>query len=342
MTIRRIRRSATTWSATSATWGLSWLQPAAGSMRSKAEDRARKVLEQVGAAHPTLRLVSADRAWFDLDSGINLTELGRNEEALATLERARVAREAQREANPSVPRYAAQLALIHRRVGVIHRRAGRTAEALASYELAREFAEPLATADPGNTDFQLDLAEVFAEIGEILGAMGRSSEALASFNKAIGGLTRRGSSTSWSRPTHRRPRIGPTWPARFGAAGLCTGGAAGLWRRFPTSACRPTCSGRLANPSLEDLYRLSCSHALLSGVADRPGSGLSAAEGRVEADAAMVALRRAVDGGWQDVSGARHDSDLDPIRSRPDFRLLMLDLEFPTDPFAHQITPRGK
>ncbi len=91
----------------------------------EAEDRAREVLEQVGAAHPTLRLVPADRAWLDLASAINLTELGRNEEALATLERARAAREAQRKANPSVPRYPAQLALIHRRVGVIHRRAGR-------------------------------------------------------------------------------------------------------------------------------------------------------------------------------------------------------------------------
>lgn len=27
------------------------------------------------------------------------------------------------------------------------------------------------------------------------------------------------------------------------------------------------------------------------------------------------------------------DTDLDPLRSRPDFRLLILDLNFPTDPF---------
>ncbi len=100
--------------------------------------------------------------------------------------------------------------------------------------------------------------------------------------------------------------------------------------------------GRLANPSLEDLYSLSCSLAVLSGVADRPGSGLSAAEGRLEADAAIAALRRAVDAGWQDVSEARHNSDLDPIRSAADFGLLMLDLEFPTYPFTHQITPGGR
>jgi hypothetical protein len=30
----------------------------------------------------------------------------------------------------------------------------------------------------------------------------------------------------------------------------------------------------------------------------------------------------------------RTESPLDPLRNRPDFRLLMLDLAFPTQPFA--------
>jgi hypothetical protein len=28
------------------------------------------------------------------------------------------------------------------------------------------------------------------------------------------------------------------------------------------------------------------------------------------------------------------DRDLDPLRSRPDFQVLMMDLSFPSDPFA--------
>ncbi len=309
----------------------------------KAEDRAREVLKQVGAVHPTLRLVPADRAWLDLASAINLTELGRNEEALATLERARVAREAQRQANPSVPRYPAQLALIHRYVGLIHHRARRTAEALASYERAREFAEPLATAHPGNTDFLLELAGAFAEIGEVLGVMGKSREALASFKKALAWfdkalaiqhkLVEADPSTSLNRSnlaeTVRRRGVVYRDCSRVAEA------AADF--RFSADLL-----GRLANPSAGDLYSLSCSLALLSGVADRSGSGSSAAEGPVDGDAAMAALRRAVDAGWRDVTGARHDSNLDPIRSRLDFRLLMHDLEFPTDPFADQLTPGGR
>jgi len=306
----------------------------------KADDRAREVLKEVGAAHPTLRLVPADRAWLDLSSAYNLTELGRNEEALATLERARVAREAQRKGNPSVPRYPAQLGLIHRRIGLIHRRAGHIADALASYEQAREFAEPLATAYPGDTSFQLDLAGVFAEIGEVLGAMGKSAKARASFDKALAWFDKARAiqhklvdadpSTDLNRSnladTVRRRGVVYRRCSRVAEAAA----------DFRVSA---DLLGRLANPSSEDLYNLTCSLALLSGVADRPGSGLSAAEGQGEADSAMVALRRAVDAGWRDVSGARNDSDLDPIRSRPDFRILMLDLEFPADPFARQNTP---
>ena len=30
----------------------------------------------------------------------------------------------------------------------------------------------------------------------------------------------------------------------------------------------------------------------------------------------------------------RRDTDLDPLRSRPDFQVLMMDLEFPEEPFA--------
>jgi hypothetical protein len=31
----------------------------------------------------------------------------------------------------------------------------------------------------------------------------------------------------------------------------------------------------------------------------------------------------------------RTDPDLDPLRSHPDFQLLMMDLAFPDDAFAH-------
>jgi hypothetical protein len=48
----------------------------------------------------------------------------------------------------------------------------------------------------------------------------------------------------------------------------------------------------------------------------------------------MVVLRRAVAGGYRNVTWMNRDPDLDALRSRPDFQLLMLDLVLPAEPFA--------
>jgi tetratricopeptide (TPR) repeat protein len=51
-------------------------------------------------------------------------------------------------------------------------------------------------------------------------------------------------------------------------------------------------------------------------------------------DLAMDALRRAVDTGFRDLDRMQADTRLDPLRTRDDFRLLMLDLALPAEPFA--------
>lgn len=49
---------------------------------------------------------------------------------------------------------------------------------------------------------------------------------------------------------------------------------------------------------------------------------------------AVETLHRAVAAGLQDAAFMRRDADLDPLRSRPDFQMLMMDLAFPDEPFA--------
>ena len=48
----------------------------------------------------------------------------------------------------------------------------------------------------------------------------------------------------------------------------------------------------------------------------------------------MVVLRRAVAGGYRNVARINRDPDLDPLRARPDFQALMMDLAMPADPFS--------
>ena len=91
---------------------------------------------------------------------------------------------------------------------------------------------------------------------------------------------------------------------------------------------------RLPIIDIEYVYDRACYHALFAGAAGAPGSGLPATEGRQSADRAMDNLRRAVAAGYRNVGLMQTDTDLDPLRDRADFRALMMDLVFPTKPFA--------
>ena len=56
--------------------------------------------------------------------------------------------------------------------------------------------------------------------------------------------------------------------------------------------------------------------------------------GHQEAEAAMTALRRAIAAGYKNLADMIRDPDLDPLRSRSDLQLLMMDLAMPAVPFA--------
>jgi hypothetical protein len=74
-------------------------------------------------------------------------------------------------------------------------------------------------------------------------------------------------------------------------------------------------------------------HALLAGLAALGTSDLSPADGQDEADRATAVLRPLVVEGYRNPKVST-EPDFDLIRRRPDFRLLMMDLAMPADPFA--------
>ena len=90
-------------------------------------------------------------------------------------------------------------------------------------------------------------------------------------------------------------------------------------------------------PEPVDLYNLACYRAHLAVLADvgavgnlSPGQDLR----HQQAEAAMTALRRAIAAGYKNLPDIVRDPDLDPLRSRSDFQLLMMDLAMPAIPFA--------
>ncbi len=48
----------------------------------------------------------------------------------------------------------------------------------------------------------------------------------------------------------------------------------------------------------------------------------------------MALLHRAVDMGYRNPDAYRTEDALDPLRVRDDFRMLMMDLAMPAEPFA--------
>jgi len=81
-------------------------------------------------------------------------------------------------------------------------------------------------------------------------------------------------------------------------------------------------------------FSLACARATLSSAAgrDRPCPSVGHAPGL--AGRAMDDLRRTAAMGYRNPAQYRYEPALAPLRGRDDFRLLLLDLALPADPFA--------
>jgi tetratricopeptide (TPR) repeat protein len=90
----------------------------------------------------------------------------------------------------------------------------------------------------------------------------------------------------------------------------------------------------LRSRSGEEWFLSACAHAALAGLAGQAGAGVAAAEGEEQAARAMGSLHKAVAMGYRSRDAYRNEDALDPLRGRDDFRLLMMDLAFPAEPFA--------
>ena len=83
-----------------------------------------------------------------------------------------------------------------------------------------------------------------------------------------------------------------------------------------------------------DWFCAGLRRATLAAAAGRGGSGTSAALAPGLADQAMDDLRQAAATGWRSPAAYRYEPALGPLRGREDFKLLMMDLAMPADPFA--------
>jgi serine/threonine-protein kinase len=309
---------------------LGWLLSRTGKpSAAEAEYRAAMALNQkLADDHPAVTDFRSRLAQSHYNLGLLLSATGRPSAAESAYRTALALRQKLAEENPAVTDFRSRLGRSHNELGDLLSATGRPSAAEAEYRAALVLYQKLADDHPAVTDFRSDLANSHNGLGNLLSRTGRPAEAeaehrrslalrqkLAEENPAVTGY-QRDLASSLSRMGKIQQRAGRASEA---VASFRT--AVAVMERLPTLA-----TGHL--------YDLACYQALLAGAAAEPDSGLSAAEGRAEADRAMATLCRAVAGGFRNLAHMRTDTDLDPLRGRDDFRLLMLDLAMPADPFA--------
>jgi hypothetical protein len=166
------------------------------------------------------------------------------------------------------------------------------------------------------------------KIGEVQVRIGRFSEADTSFTR--------------SRAIHEDlVRVDPaSIDNRNGLAGALTGLGRARYRAGEAARAvdplRRAVALREAIPNLsrDALLDLVRGQALMAALAVDSRSGLSRADGLAHAERAMTGLREAIGKADRKLDILRTDTDLDSLRSRLDFRILMMDLAMPADPFA--------
>jgi eukaryotic-like serine/threonine-protein kinase len=296
----------------------------------ESHERALALRQELVTATPNATQLQSDLALSYQDIGWIHRVGGRAAEALAALEHARAIREQLTEADPTAIQFQRDLAQSYNDIGGLFIGMDRLPAALASFEHAREILKKLADAYPGVTRFEGDLARSYQGVGSVHQLTGSTAEALAAFDRARAIL-------------QRLADANPTLTFFQITLAICHAHMGHVRQK----AMRPSDAvaefeksvgilERLSKlePSGYNLYNLACFQSLLSGAAAQPGSGLTHDDARRLGGQAVATLRRAVAAGMEDVAFMRRDPDLDPIRMRPDFQLLLMDLDFPAESFA--------
>jgi serine/threonine-protein kinase len=293
-----------------------------------AHQKANAILRTLGETHPAVTRIQSDLARSDNNIGILLYQTGRTAEALEAFEKALPLRRKLAEAHPDVTQFQADLAANHSWIGWLLYLTRRPREAMEAYERARSIYQTLVEAPPKSPGHRNNLANVLTNMTESLRLGGRFAEARVVCDQALEirqALVEADPATTWYRSGLAESLL------RSGQVRRSRGDVAGAvrdWRRaIALYEGLPARAGEVA------FLEAGC-HASLSGAAGLDGAGVPRSDGPCESDRGMEILRRAVAAGHRDADLMRTDAALDSIRSRPDFRMLMMDLAMPTDPFS--------
>jgi len=289
------------------------------------------VWERLARAEPSNPMYREELARCLEDFADLLEAEGRADEALASHRQALAVRLRLVQDHPKVAPYLDQLATSQFWLAEFLAATGRSDEARRAQREGLAVREELVRAEPNVDAYKSLLADGYGEVARLEVDAGRSGEALSRL-EAAGSIYDR---LAAAKPRDFLDRENqPEFQLVLGTALEASGDLARAMRAYERS--------RVVTEKMPVLYsldhfHLACVYARLSALAMRlgPSSGLGGA-GDPEARAAKAIdeLRRALAAHYAFPLRLRTEPNLHPLRPRPDFRLLLMDLAFPSEPFA--------
>ena len=303
------------------------------------------ICEALAAAFPAVPEYRWDLANDQNDLGLLLVNLGHSDKAEAEYRKAVLTCEALAAAFPAAPEYRRTLAMCHNSLGLLLAGLGRREDAETEYRKALPLYEALTGAFPAALDFQVELGGVDCNLGLLLRDGEKPVDSLTWFQKAIDALG----------PIHAKEPRDVT--AKEFLRKSHAGRAAALDRLARSiDAVRDwdraiELSERTDEPSLRASRATSRSQAgqaaeAVSEVAELTTSATwdanqwydfacvySLASGKVAnkkkayADRAMELLQQAVKAGFRNAAHMKKDPDLEALRARDDFKMLVAKLD---------------
>jgi serine/threonine protein kinase/tetratricopeptide (TPR) repeat protein len=261
---------------------------------------------------------------------IVLTDTGDLAGAVAPYRDALAIQQKVADANAGVVQVQTELADNLVKLGDFLDQCGRPTESVVYFDREEAIWNKIVDANPAVPNYRHHLANCQMHEAAVLRRLGRPARARSLFQRAVshGELLVNDYPTS----THYRRllvegllRVGQVQQTENDIAG-----AAAHWRRAVVFAeAVPAATG-------EVVFLEAACHAALSSIALLEGIPTSAILKEAEVNRAMTLLRRAVVLGYRDLNVYRTESTIDPLRERDEFRMLMMDLAMPADPWARE------
>jgi serine/threonine protein kinase/tetratricopeptide (TPR) repeat protein len=228
--------------------------------------------------------------------------------------------------NPNVTQFRSNLANSEDNLGQLLSELGKPREAEAEFRAAIAAYRNLVDGNPAVTLFRCKLGESLKNLGDLLLKAGKLSEAEAEFRQALAQFQK------------AAPGSAAFSPFRAGMASALAGlGRVRHRAGHISEVIEPLRQAVILREQISDrdadaYYDQACDYALLAKISAGPNSDLSVAT--ADAGRAMTAIREAVTAGYRDLLKLRSDPDLAPLRGRDDFRLLLMDIAFPSMPMS--------